>query len=101
VQAPAFSSVVAGQAHSCGLTGEGDVYCWGSNSRGQIGNGQVGTWSPPVKVALSEPALMVAAGSLHTCALLKSRRIACWGDGKNGQLGNGAFGVVSTPVIIR
>ena len=36
--APAFSTVVAGSQHSCGITGSGDLYCWGSNDLGQLGD---------------------------------------------------------------
>ncbi len=33
--------VVAGEGHSCGLTTDGDGYCWGSNWAGQLGSGGI------------------------------------------------------------
>lgn len=34
-----FTSLIAGANHTCGVTTEGDGYCWGSNWAGQVGNG--------------------------------------------------------------
>ena len=31
--------LMVGSAHTCGLTAAGDLYCWGSNQHGRIGNG--------------------------------------------------------------
>jgi alpha-tubulin suppressor-like RCC1 family protein len=33
-----FSSVAVGQSHSCAVAQEGGVYCWGDNSRRQLGS---------------------------------------------------------------
>jgi len=34
----AFIQVSASSGHSCGVTATGDVYCWGLNIDGQLGN---------------------------------------------------------------
>jgi hypothetical protein len=42
----------AGGEHSCGIRGNGTLWCWGRNNYGQIGNGKTGTDVPsPVQVA--------------------------------------------------
>jgi alpha-tubulin suppressor-like RCC1 family protein len=38
VDGTGFAEVAAGEAHTCGARG-GRVWCWGSNSYGQLGNG--------------------------------------------------------------
>lgn len=38
-----FVQLAAGRRHTCGLTSEGAIYCWGMNEAGQIG---VGRFSP-------------------------------------------------------
>ncbi len=62
-----FASLAVGGQHTCALTGEGEGYCWGGNSAGELGAaGPVGTCafdveryacSPsPVRVAAPRPA---------------------------------------------
>jgi len=41
--------VAAGKRHSCLLTDSGDVYCWGGNDHGQIGDGTLTQQSKPVQ----------------------------------------------------
>ncbi len=36
-----WREVVAGSFHSCGVTPAGEVYCWGNNELGQIGDGTI------------------------------------------------------------
>jgi hypothetical protein len=37
--APGFTDLSAGDAHTCGVTPDGDIFCWGRNVSGQLGNG--------------------------------------------------------------
>ncbi len=48
-----YANIAAGDSHSCGLTPDGDIFCWGSNLWGQVGTG-VATYS------VKEPAKVLA-----------------------------------------
>jgi alpha-tubulin suppressor-like RCC1 family protein len=45
-----FKSVTTGQVHACALTTVGEVYCWGANKYGQLGNGSKDDSVRPVAV---------------------------------------------------
>ena len=45
-------AVAAGANHSCSLMLHGGITCWGSNSNGQLGNGNISELSGPVSVIL-------------------------------------------------
>ncbi len=85
------AAVSAGTFHTCALTTEGAVLCWGANGNGQLGDGSsVRRRTSPVRVAgLAEGVVAVSAGELHTCALTDSGGVKCWGENGNGQLGDG------------
>jgi alpha-tubulin suppressor-like RCC1 family protein len=80
--------VAAGGAHSCAVTSLGDLYCWGDDTAGQLGDGarEHGTGRP---VHALSGVVQVDAGEAHTCAIDVRGRGYCWGDGFAGQLGDG------------
>jgi uncharacterized protein YjdB len=45
-----FQLIAAGGAHTCGLTLDGSVYCWGFNQSGQLGDGTTVLRTSPVRV---------------------------------------------------
>ena len=46
----AFTSITTGLFHSCALTSVGSIFCWGSNTAGQLGNGNNVSSALPVLV---------------------------------------------------
>src|SRR2546428_13087485 len=55
-----FTSLVAGWAHTCGLTKEGRAYCWGWNPAGALGIGDTVVSTTPVAVTGGVPFIAVA-----------------------------------------
>jgi alpha-tubulin suppressor-like RCC1 family protein len=86
-----FSSVTAGLAHTCGLGTDGVAYCWGANSRGELGDGTTTHRSTPVAVSGSQSfsTLAPSRSGLHNCGLINSGAAFCWGWNSHGQLGTG------------
>lgn len=88
--------VFAGRDHSCGLTFNKELYCWGSNSDGQLGKppsmvGRVGATQlneVADRIELKNVA-DVSLGNSHSCALDSDGFVYCWGSNIYGQLGRG------------
>jgi len=85
--------LAAGRGHTCALTGDGDVFCWGLSSFGQVGYpNQSQVEVPPAEpVNIGAKAKQIAAGGYHTCALVSATDVRCWGDGFDGALGNNDY----------
>ena len=102
--APAWSasgSIAAGGGHSCRITAQSGVECWGENFAGQLGDG-TGMPSPtPVPVVgLSTGVQAITAGTHHTCAVTTAGAAFCWGTNNQGQLGDGTNTLRTTPVPV-
>ena len=92
--------IAAGWEHTCAVHATGEVSCWGDDSHGELGNGQVIDSSPlPVKVVDIDDAVAVTAGHWHTCVLREGGSISCWGGDHDGQLGNGEIGDESDSAV--
>ena len=95
-----FVGVTAGARHTCGWTETGNVWCWGENLYGQIGDGTSSNQPEPVQVTGLSGVVQVEAGAAHTCAVQASGGAWCWGQGNNGQLGDGNMMVRRNPVRV-
>ena len=89
----------AGFAHSCFMSDNGSVKCWGKNNLGQLGLGdtsnrgdnssEMGDNLTAIDLGSGRTATAIAAGNHHTCAILDNATIKCWGSNASGQLGLG------------
>lgn len=82
-----YAAVPTYNSHTCGVTVNGDIVCWGWNSFGQV----LRSSSPILPLTLrSFPGIKfksVVAGEQHTCALLTEGQVYCWGAYVRGQQG--------------
>jgi alpha-tubulin suppressor-like RCC1 family protein len=89
----AFEKISAGVGYTCGITVTDHFgYCWGSNSRGQLGDGSTTDRAVPTAVAGSIKFYMIAVDSTHTCGvtlLNSNNKLYCWGANDSGELGDG------------
>lgn len=95
-------AVAAGGGHSLALGSDGELYAWGDNSRGQIGDGSTLQRTAPVQVSLPAgvSALAIAAGNGHSLAMGSDGTLYAWGNNDSGQLGDGSTQQRPTPVRV-
>ena len=86
-------AIAAGGSHSMALTTAGEVWTWGANHAGQLGNGSTSNSSVPGPVVLTNAQgqplkiVAIAAGLVHCLALADDGTLWAWGANMSGQLG--------------
>lgn len=83
------AELTLGGHHACVRTSSDQVWCWGDNGSGQLGDGTNNTTPVPRRAGIttfSDLALLHSA----TCAIRTADDAAmCWGSNYYGELGNG------------
>jgi alpha-tubulin suppressor-like RCC1 family protein len=91
------ASVAIAKRHACAVMESSEVYCWGSEEDGRLGNGYESEGHYPFPIAVEREsgsvndANKVALGEKHGCLLTVAGTLECWGDNSNGQLGDPEF----------
>jgi alpha-tubulin suppressor-like RCC1 family protein len=84
-----FHQVSAADFYSCGVTTAGRGFCWGSNPRGELGDGTTTTRLRPTALGIDLSLAQLSAGESHGCGVTTEGRAYCWGANWVGQLGDG------------
>ena len=112
VDVPSSAPVVAidaGYRHTCALTGMNQVYCWGYNSQGSLGDGTTLNAHSPSQVQFpslnGQHIVQLSSGEHFNCALLDNGTALCWGSNDynqvEGDLSDHLSGVVTTPTFLN
>ena len=108
--APGFrlASVDTGGSSSLGIGSDGNLYTWGDNTNGQLGDGTTSQHTTPVKIPRPDGTdngffwVQATAGRTHSAAVGSDGNLYTWGDNTCGQLGDGTNTQRTTPVkVIR
>jgi alpha-tubulin suppressor-like RCC1 family protein len=94
--AMAVKTMALGRSHTCVLTSDQRVTCWGANFSGQLGIGAANASpSPAPGNPVDGTWNALAAGDDFTCAIDPAKAVHCWGENSSNQLGDG--GDVNAP----
>ncbi|MCF7826663.1 MAG: choice-of-anchor D domain-containing protein [Candidatus Marinimicrobia bacterium] len=98
-----ISAIAAGVAHTVVLTDEGEIYTWGGNTLGQLGNGSFNHSLVPVRVGgdlADKQVVAIASRYNHTLALTADGKVYGWGHNIDGELGVGNNTNSNVPVLM-
>ncbi len=89
-------AVAAGREHSLALTADGNVYSWGGNYGGVLGDGTETSRSYPGLVLEASGVSVsgvvdIAAGYFHSLLIMSDGTIKSFGVNTEGQLGDGSL----------
>lgn len=90
-----INALAAGGDHSCAALSNREIYCWGSNSDGQLGSEihaaqkVLANANAPRVPGHGNFATALSAGKHHTCVAISNGQAFCWGADWEGQLGDG------------
>jgi serine/threonine protein kinase/alpha-tubulin suppressor-like RCC1 family protein len=98
--APPPSVLALGGRHSCAVTVDGGAECWGSNDRGQLGDGSAQRRTTPVHVAAALTFASIGVGTTQSCGVTRTGDVYCWGSDASGQLGDATTVRRTAPVRV-
>ncbi len=96
------TAVAVGAYHTLAIGSDGNLYTWGDNGFGQLGNGSTNSSSTPVAITLpgGVQATSIAAGEYDSFAVGSNGRVYAWGDNSLAELGDGSTNGSTTPVAV-
>ena len=97
--------IAAGNGDAYAIGSDGNLYAWGSDSEGSLGDGATSSKSTPERIALAPgvmPTAIAANGFGSAYAIGSNGELYGWGDEADGLLGNGQINTAAqtTPIPI-
>ena len=96
------TAVAAGFEDGYAIGSDGNLYAWGGNGSGQLGDGNLSSSNTPVRVSLPSGVNVtaVAAGTSAAYATGSNGSLYSWGGNGFGQLGDGSTANSDVPVEV-
>jgi alpha-tubulin suppressor-like RCC1 family protein len=95
-----WTAVSALYTQTCAVDTSGQIWCWGDNELGQVGDGLPGsnTEAAPIQVLHdTDWAQMGVGDAYHECALKQDGTAWCWGRNAHAEVGDTTFIDQSVP----
>jgi alpha-tubulin suppressor-like RCC1 family protein len=94
------TDVAVSYGNTCALLANHTVWCWGDNSRGQLGDGTTMPSLVPVQVSGLVNVVQLSTSDYYACATKSDGTAWCWGDNSFGSLGDGTTTNSNMPVQV-
>ncbi|MCX8673611.1 InlB B-repeat-containing protein, partial [Bifidobacterium sp. B4001] len=101
-----FSQISLGWFHSAAIGSDGNLYTWGGNGHGQLGDGPINNQGGPILVDKPQGApdgftwKQTSLGDQHSAAFGSDGNLYTWGDNEHGQLGDGTTTSRNRPTLV-
>ena len=97
-----WKNIAAGAvSHNLAINTDGELYAWGYNGQGQLGDGTDTNKNTPTRIGTATNWKNIAAGSYHSMAINAAGELYAWGSNHYGQLGNGTKLYETTPILVK
>lgn len=92
--------ISCGGGHAMALNASGEIYSWGNNFWGQLGNGtNLTNYTPELIFGISN-VIDISAGEEHSMALTADGTVWTWGHNEYGRLGTGNYNDTNIPIAL-
>lgn len=92
-------AIANGFGHVLALTEKGEVYAWGRNNKGQVGNGSTRHVMTPVKLPLQN-IIQICGGGQFSLALDRDGHLWGWGDNEFHALSGSNEAYIAYPFVL-
>ena len=95
-------AIAAGENHSLAVDSSGNLWAWGYNNSGQLGDGTTTNHLEAEQISLSGTMVtQVAGGGFYSLAITSTGTVLAWGANTYGELGDGTTTNRLTPVAVQ
>jgi len=97
-----FKQIYGGAGHVMGLATNENIYTWGDNTYGQLGDGTAISKSSPTLVIGAYTFKQIVAGiyGYNSYGITTEGKVYSWGYNTDGELGDNSIVVKSSPVLV-
>ena len=95
-----WKEISGGGAHTLAITETGELYAWGNNHYGQLGDGITGDKNTPTRIGNAINWKKISAGNVHNLAITETGELYAWGGNDYGELGDGTTANKDRPAKI-
>ncbi len=92
---------IIGSTHTCGIRAEGELWCWGWNSDGQLGLGDTDQRLTPTRVGTESDWTSISIENDSSCGIRAEGELWCWGSNIVPAMGIGFWPLIPSPVRIE